>query len=375
MNRSFVKRLSMIAALLVLALFFTLLTEGSFLTPRNLSNLFRQVAVNGILSVGMTFIILTGGIDLSIGSVMALTGVIAGYSQANWGWSERGFAGAVSSGLLALLSGMLIGLINGTFVGKIKIPAFVITLGMMVIARGLALILSNGQAISPIGETISEFGGGYVPILPSQTAILAGLACYLGLLWWNQKKARSLGLATEKRRFLILKALGALVLAGGCFNVFAYKGLPIPVFVLLFILLAAWVVLTQTRIGRYVYAIGGNAEAARLAGVPVVGVTVFTYLLMSTLTALAGIITVGRLNAAIPTEGQLMELDAIAAVVIGGTSLMGGSGSVLGSLIGALIIGTMNNGMSLMNVPAFYQMVIKGMIIILAVTIDRRQGE
>lgn len=342
--------------LLVAAL--TILTNGSFLQPRNLTNLLRQTSINGILASGMTLIILLGGIDLSIGSLVALTGILVGLSQVNWGWGAT-FAGSFGSIFLSMGAGLLIGCINGGLVALLGIAPFVITLGMMVIARGLALIFSNGSSISPMGESLAPLADAYVPILGSAIILFGIMALFL----------------FQNRRSLS-QAIFPLILFGALtFSFLSYKGLPVLVIFLLVVTSIVSFLLNRTSFGRSVYAIGSSERAAFWAGVPVKKVIWIVYSIMGLLAGLAGVLLTVRLNGADPNAGQLFELDAIAAVVIGGTSLKGGVGTVMGSFVGALIIASLNNGMDLLGVPSFYQMVFKGLIIVVAVALDRKQRQ
>lgn len=348
--------------LIFLAIMLTLLTDGMFITPRNLTNLTRQVSINGILACGMTLVILISQIDLSIGSIVALSGIIVGISQVNWGWGEWGMLGAIFSTLLAIAIGILCGLFNGYWTAKQRIASFITTLGMMVIARGLAFIFSNGVAIAPISPELQAIGNGYIPPIIS-LILISGIL----LIWSCRTVVRQ---RSGQIEITTIITLPALLILGYIF--FSYRGIPIPVLLLAAVTLVSHFVLNRMTVGRYIFALGGNAEAARLSGVPIQKVTFFVFLIMGGLSGLGGLLLTSRLNGAIPTAGNLFELDAIAAVVIGGTSLMGGVGTIIGSLSGAFVIGILNNGMSLMNIPTFYQMVIKGLIIILAVFFDSR---
>jgi ABC-type xylose transport system permease subunit len=356
--------IALAAVMLVLAV----LTEGTFLSARNLTNLTRQVAINGVLAVGMTFVILIGGIDLSVGSVVALAGIIAGLLQVNAGlaqWPEAsGFLGAAISVGAAGAIGALCGVFNGWMITRHRIAPFIITLGMMVIARGLALILSGGAAIAPLSDAFNELGQGYLSPEWSVGLVSVGVA----LATWIELRGKWM----SPRAWL--GALPVLGLGGAALYAFqGYRGIPYPVLIFSGLALVGATLLNRVRFGRFVMAVGGNPEAAWLAGVPIRKVTFLIYVAMGCLAGLSGAILSARLNGALPTAGELFELDAIAAVVIGGTSLLGGVGSVRGSIIGAFFIGAMNNGMSLMDITEFYQKVIKGVIIILAVWFDTRQ--
>lgn len=277
-----------------------------FLTFSNLTNIFRQTSVNAIISVGMTFVILTGGIDLSVGSIFA-------------------FASAVTAGLLikgapvlvaipvGLVIGTISGLFNGMVITKGKVPPFISTLAMMTILRGATLVYTKGQPITGLGDAFDYIGGGYIGVFP------------------------------------------------------------VPVIITLIVFGTGYYILSQYKIGRYIYALGGNEEAAKLSGINTNYIKNVCYGISGLLSALSGIIIASRLNSAQPTAGQGAELDAIAAVVLGGTSLSGGRGGVVGTLIGALIIGLLNNGLNLLNVSPFYQLIAKGMVILIAILLDRKE--
>jgi ribose/xylose/arabinose/galactoside ABC-type transport system permease subunit len=274
----------------------------TFPTVSNLVTVVRQISINGILAVGVTFVILTGGVDLSLGSVVALTGVVT----------------ATCSGLPApvaiafgILSGLLCGAVNGLVVTRGRVASFIVTLGMMTIARGLALVVSKGRPVSIQGDSIKQLGGDIA-------------------------------------------------------------GIPVPVVLLVVVALLAWVFLTRMRVGRHIYAVGGNEKAARAAGVGVENTKLLAYAVCGALAGLAGVVLAARINTGQPNAGVAYELDAIAAVVIGGTSLSGGVGGVGGTMLGALLMGVINNGLDLLGVNSYYQQIIKGLIIVGAVLLDRR---
>ena len=342
--------------LFTLGILLTLWTGGDFLSPRNLTNLIRQSAINGILASGMTLIILTGGIDLSIGSLVALCGIVVGLSQVTWGF---GFFATVG---LSLVVGLTLGLVNGILISTLRLAPFVITLGMMVIARGLALIFSGGSSISPMGESLNELASGYFSQILTCVFLILIAGGFFKNLWSNRKQLSN-----------YLLPLIALTLFG--YSFFAYRGFPYLGIFLILVVAATWILLNKTVLGRGIYAVGSNEKAAYWAGVPIRKVKIAVYSLMGLYAGLTAFLLSGRLNGADPNAGQLFELDAIAAVVIGGVSLKGGSGTVTGSLIGALMIATLNNGMDLLGISSFYQMVLKGLIIILAVAMDRNQRE
>ncbi|MBV7519018.1 ABC transporter permease [Ensifer sp. ENS12] len=290
---------------LAICIFFAVSSEF-FLTWNNLSNVLRQSSINGILAVGVTFVILTGGIDLSVGSVMALVGVIAG-SMLTLASPYPLPVGVC----IGLVTGAVCGLVSGALVAYLRLPSFVATLGMLSMARGLTLIYTDGR---PIPNLLPEF-----------------------------------------------KWIGAGNLAG----------IPVPAIILFAVFVIAWITLKHTTFGRYVYAVGGNERAAKASGVSTKLVTAMAYVVSGVLAGLGGLLLTARTTAALPQAGVGYELDAIAAVVIGGTSLSGGRGTLVGSLFGALIIGTLNNGMDLLGISSNYQQFLKGAIIIAAVIVDR----
>lgn len=358
---AFLKKNGVWIGFLLLVVLLTIATEGSFLSARNLTNLLRQASINGILAAGMTIIILTGGIDLSIGSVVALCGIVIGVTQVNMGWANMGIGGALASSVLAVLAGILIGIVNGALISGLRIAPFVISLGMMVIARGLALIFSGGASLAPMSAEFSPVANATLPMIP--TAIVIALIC--GGFVWFVVRSRKEGLMDA------IFPLATFALFSYAF--LFYQGFPILGIFLLIVMGLIGFVLTNTTFGRSIYALGSNERAAFWAGVPVRKVTFYAYVIMGALAGFAGVLLTARLNGADPNAGQLFELDAIAAVVIGGTSLKGGQGGVLGTFVGALTIATLNNGMDLLGVPSFYQMVLKGVIIVLAVGLDRGQ--
>ncbi len=364
------KILSTVVALVAIMLAFAWMTDGTFFEARNISNLLRQTAINGILAVGMTWVILLAGVDLSVGSVVAAIGIVIAIAQTQWGWGASGLPGVITTVALALAMGLVIGAFNGLWVSGLGIHSFVITFGMMVIARGLAMILSGGQSISPMGPQFNALGAAYLGELSSAVVLFGFAGLWILYTLWDARSASKERQPVPSWRLAVKLSLIAVLFVGFYLVCISYEGLPVPVLIFgIVAFLGSWI-LGRTRFGRYIYAVGGNPEAARLAGINVRAVTFSVFAVMGLLAALASLVLTARLNGATPTAGNLFELDAIAAVVIGGTSLKGGRGSVAGSLIGALIIESLNNGMSLLNVPTFYQMPLKGAIVILAVAMD-----
>ncbi|MED3624478.1 ribose ABC transporter permease RbsC [Neobacillus thermocopriae] len=302
------QKLGPLLGLLILFVIVSVLNP-SFLEPLNILNLLRQVAINALIAFGMTFVILTGGIDLSVGAILALSSSL--------------MAGMIVSGvdpilaiLIGCVLGALMGVVNGLLITKGKMAPFIATLATMTILRGLTLVYTEGNPITGLGDhyLFQLFGRGY------------------------------------------------------------FLGIPVPAVTMILTFVVLYILLHKTPFGRKTYAIGGNEKAALISGIKVPNVKVMIYALSGLLSALAGAILTSRLNSAQPTAGTSYELDAIAAVVLGGTSLSGGKGRIFGTLIGALIIGTLNNGLNLLGVSSFYQMVVKGIVIIIAVLLDRKKA-
>ncbi|HIF9349373.1 TPA: ribose ABC transporter permease [Photobacterium damselae] len=281
----------------------------NFFTVDNILNILRQTSVNAIIAVGMTLVILTAGIDLSVGSVLALCGAFAATLIA----MEVPVLIAVPT---ALLAGAILGAISGVIIAKGKVQAFIATLVTMTLLRGVTMVYTDGRPISTgftdVADSFAWFGTGYA------------------------------------------------------------MGIPVPIWLMVIVFAAAWYLLNHTRFGRYVYALGGNESATRLSGINVERVKIGVYAICGFLSALAGIIITSRLSSAQPTAGMGYELDAIAAVVLGGTSLAGGKGRIMGTLIGALIIGFLNNALNLLDVSSYYQMIAKAVVILLAVLVDNK---
>jgi len=306
LDRNLLHRFGLLFVILLVGLGLTLTTD-TFLSVANLTNVARQVSINGILAVGVTFVLLTAGVDLSLGSVVALSGVACAT------FAHPGDHSVIVPITVGLLTGAACGLVNGVLVTRGGVAPFIVTLGMMTIARGLALIVSGGRPVANMSNELTALAGDFL-------------------------------------------------------------GIPIPVLCFAGVALAAWFFLRNFRLGRHIYAVGGNEHAARAAGVPVQRVKLFAYGLCGLLTGLAGVVLAARITTGQPNAGQAYELDAIAAVVIGGTSLAGGVGTITGTLLGVLLIGVINNGLDLLGVSSYYQAVIKGVIIVGAVWLDRRQA-
>jgi len=301
------QQLGMALVLIILCIIMSAIAPN-FLDFRNLINVMRQVSINAILAAGMTFVILTGGIDLSVGSGLAVAGVISV-------WLSVKGVNPLFAVLAGIIIGGLCGLLNGLLIARLKLPAFIVTLGALTYLRGIAYVTTGAYPLIKTDLGFAFLGDGYLGPIP-----------------W-----------------------------------------PVVVAALVFIL--GYIVLTRTTFGRHIYAIGGNEQAARLSGINVDLNLIWVYTISGLCTGLAGIIFSARLLSGQPTGGNGYELDAIAAVILGGTSFVGGQGSIIGTLIGALIIGVLNNGLVLLDVPFFYQLIIKGAVIVIAVLIDRIRAQ
>jgi ribose transport system permease protein len=311
---SLLKKSQSLIALLILMLVLSLVTD-KFLTAGNLWNVLRQISVNMCLSIGMTLVILTAGIDLSVGAILGLSGAIcAGLLKSGIEipafdlWIGFTVLGAI---VAAIAVGTALGLFNGWVITRFSVPPFVATLSMLTVARGLTFLYTQGQPISDLGTNFEKIGAAW------------------------------------------------------------FLGVPVPVWISALFIAIFYVLTTKTSLGRFIYAIGGNEKAAIISGVPIQKVKWIVYALSGAMAAVGGVLVTSRLNSAQPNAGINYELDAIAAIVIGGTSLSGGQGSVKGTIIGAILIGILNNGLVLLNVSPFWQQVVKGLVILLAVIVDK----
>jgi len=303
--KGFLIEYGIVVALIIIIIALSVVSP-SFLGIRNILNVLRQVSINGYLAIGLTFVILTGGIDLSVGSTVAFSGVMAATLAQNPDNSTFLIV------LVGLMVGLLVGIANGIIISKWNLAPFIVTLGMMSIIRGMTFVYSDGRPIPNLKDAFLEIGRGSILMIP------------------------------------------------------------IPVIILLLVLVLAWFALYKIKFGRYVFAVGGNEQASLISGLNVGKVKVLVYGISGLLAGLAGVILTSRVTSGLPQSGQSYELDAIAAVVIGGTSLSGGKGKLWGTAVGFLLIGIINNGLDLLNVSSFYQLIVKGFIIILAVMLDRK---
>jgi D-xylose transport system permease protein len=370
---------TMVFALIAIWIYFHYSTNQIFLEPRNFSNLMRQTAVTGVLAVGMLMVIVTGQIDLSVGSVVGLAGGIAAIAQGWLGW------GLVPSLAAGIATGIAIGGAQGALTAYVNIPAFIVTLGGLLAWRGVILGLSRGETIPLQLLSFKAIGQGYVgPIVGWVIAAIAvGAITLMTVSRSRARRRHGLG-ATALGTTLARVLVPVVVVLGFIYMMNSYElapgihaGIPNPVIIFLAIALAGAFLTQNTTFGRYLYAIGGNPEAARLSGISIRKHILAVFCIMGALAGVASIIYTARVGSASPDAGQLLELDAIAACVIGGTSLMGGRGTVFGAILGALIMASLDNGMSLRNVEPYMQNIIKGAILVAAVGLDmagRKRG-
>ena len=324
---AFVRKYAIVLIFIAMFIAMTFLTDA-FLQPRNLVNVVRQISVVGLIAIGVTMVIITTGIDLSSGSVLALAAVVAASLAQQPDWHDAKYPGLmlplIMPILAALVIGVLCGAINGWLIARFLIPPFIATLGMMTVARGFALIYSN-RPVSGLTDTYNFIGQGEIfkafPI-PGQPPL----------------------------------------------------GIPVPVIILAVVAIGAHIMLNSTRFGRHIYAIGGNEQAALISGLNVGRIKIGVYAIAGLLSGLAGLVLSSRIGSGQPGLAVGIELDAIASAVIGGTSLSGGIGTIWGTIIGALIIGVLNNGLDLLNVSAYWQTIVKGSIIVVAVIVDERKN-
>ncbi|MVX63331.1 sugar ABC transporter permease [Clostridium chromiireducens] len=359
------KMATILIATVAIWILFTVLTGGNFLTTRNLSNLFRQMSITGILAIGMVFVIILGEIDLSVGSTLGLLGGIAAILNVWFGLS------AIPTMVITLLLGIVIGAWNGYWIAFRNVPSFIVTLASMLVFRGILIGITGGNTVAPLTADFKTMGQAYLPTAFGYVLVVLAVAGSAYLILGNRKNKIKYNIEVKPMAFdvSIIAAIGILSL-GLVLILNDYQGFPIPVFIMLVIALVLSFVGTKTIFGRRVYGIGGNRDAARLSGINVKKHILVVYSMVGLLAAVAGILLTARLNAGSVAAGQNAELDAIASCVIGGASLAGGTGSVVGALVGALVMASVDNGMSMMNTPTFWQYIVKGLILLIAVWLD-----
>lgn len=368
-----IREYGILFALIIIMAFFQIVTGGILFRPVNLTNLFLQNSHIVIMAVGMLLIIVAGHIDLSVGSVAAFVGALAALMIVKMGLPVPVVI------VLSLIAGALIGAAQGYWIAYWKIPSFIVTLAGMLVFRGLTMWVLQGQSIGPFPPGFQMLSSGFIPDLfgvvkPNVLSLVLGWAAAIAILWLQiraRKREESVGIADEPFAFFVAKnALIFVALAWMTWALANFRGLP-NVFIVMAVLVALYAFISErTTIGRWIYAIGGNAKAAKLSGINSERVVFLTFVNMGMLAALAGLVVSARLNSATPKAGVGFELDVIAAVFIGGASMAGGVGTVIGAVVGAFIMGVMNNGMSILGIGIDYQQVIKGLVLMAAVIFD-----
>ncbi|QGQ46468.1 multiple monosaccharide ABC transporter permease [Metabacillus sediminilitoris] len=373
MIRNNMRQYSMIIALIFIMVLFQILTNGLLLKPLNITNLILQNSYILVLAIGMVLVIITGHIDLSVGSIAAFVGAISGILMVNY--NVPMFVAVI----ISLLVGAIIGAWQGFWIAYIKIPAFIVTLAGMLLFRGLTMIVLEGKSIAPFPESFQKMSAGFIPDITSGGSlhvltIIIGIVLSAVIVFIQVKNRRTqlkYNFDVQSQGMFILKLAGMIALL----NVFtyvlaAYEGIP-NILIILAVLIVVYTFITnKTKAGRHVYAIGGNEKAAQLSGIKTKRMTFWVFVNMGVLSALSGLLFAARLNAATPKAGNLFELDAIAACFIGGASAYGGIGTVPGAIIGGLVMGIMNNGMSLLGLGIDWQQGIKGLVLLAAVAFD-----
>jgi len=365
---------TLIIAVVVIWVIFYFLTGGSYLDPQNISNLFRQMSVTSFLSIGMVLVIVTGGIDLSVGKLAGFVSVVCAYLQ-YFIWfkyfPDQPLLAAALSVICGLLVGTIAGAVQGYFIAFQGLPAFIVTLGGMWLFNGLILWRTAGKTIAAHQAYFSAIAQGYIPPIWG----LAIFVVILVLLVWNvfgtRRGKAKYGFSLRPLYLDLLNTgIPAVLVLAYILSVNAYKGIPAPVLLLAVVAMVMIYVSNNTRFGRYAYAIGGNREAARLSGINITSVLFRVFILMGFLCGVAGIVLASYVGYGTIAAGQGYELDAIAACILGGTSPLGGVGTIPGALIGALIIGSLSTGLQMMNVVPAWQYVVKAIILVAAVLLD-----
>ncbi|MBD5550356.1 MAG: sugar ABC transporter permease [Lachnospiraceae bacterium] len=363
----YIRSYTIILATLIIWGVFQFLTKGTFLSIRNVSNLFRQMAVVGVLSIGMTVCLIAGNFDLSVGSVTGFLGAVSAYLITNMGLSP------IISVIVAVIVGMVIGFWNGFWIAYQKVPAFIVTLGSSLIFKGGIFIITQGTTIPVREDFYLALGQKYISIPFGYFCVVAGVVLYIIQDLKKRKDMEEvLGQSTPIIHHILKYCLVGMVSFGFVLVMNLYEGIPIAVFIMFILLIILSFMLSKTSFGKRVYAVGGNSRASMMSGINNARISMITFVIMGGIAGLAGVLQTARLAAATPGAASGMELDAIASSVIGGVSLAGGSGKVYYAIVGGLVMASLSNGMSLLNVNSDVQYIVKGLILIIAVWFDVR---
>ncbi|MDA8372230.1 MAG: sugar ABC transporter permease [Nocardiopsaceae bacterium] len=370
--RNNARQYGMVIALAVIMILFQILTGGLLLRPLNITNLIMQNSYVVILAIGMMLVIITGHIDLSVGSVVAFVGAVSAILLTGWGLPMPVVVP------LALVLGALIGAWQGFWIAYVRIPAFIVTLAGMLVFRGATMIVLGGESVGPLPRSLRGLASGFVPdvadiglhVLTLAIGVLAA-AALVWVQWRTRARNAHYGLPVASLQLTMAKSVAtALVVMVFSYTLAVYSGIPVVGLLLAVLIVGYSFVMNSTTTGRHVYAVGGSEKAAMLSGVRTQRTTFWVFVNMGVLSALAGLVFTARLNAATPRAGTMFELDAIAAAFIGGASATGGVGTVIGAVVGALVMGVMNNGMSLIGLGVDWQQTIKGLVLLVAVAFD-----
>jgi len=372
--RSNIQTYTIIVAMVAIWLLFAVLTNGAFFTPQNVSNLLRQMTVTSFLAIGMVFVIVTGNIDLSVGKLAGFVSVVAAYFQANIWYRimpDQPLIAASLSVIIGVLVGVLSGVVQGYVIAYLNVPAFITTLGGMFVFNGLILLVTQGKTVPANQPFFSDIAQSYLPA-PAGWAIGVAVVVFL---FWNMFRSRR---SRTRHGFplpnvgleLLTTAFFSLLVLGYVYWVNQYRGVQTPVLLLAITAIIMAYVSNNTRFGRYAYAIGGNREAARLSGINIKRSIFLVFVLMGLLSGIAGIVLASYVGYGTTAAGQGYELDAIASAILGGTSTMGGVGTISGALIGSLIMSSLTTGLQMLNVAPSWQYLVKGLVLVIAVYAD-----
>lgn len=370
--KSNIRQYALLLSLLVLMIYFEIATNGVLFLPLNLTNLVLQNSYIVIMALGMLLVIVAGHIDLSVGSVSGFIGALSAVLIVTYGIDP------ILGGIICIAAGGAIGAAQGFLIAYYRIPAFIVTLGGMLVFKGLELTILGGASVGPFPKEFQLLSSGFIPgLIPASFNVLSlalGIIVTVAIIYFNVRERRnqqSHGLAEEPGViFFSRNALVALGFLAFSYLLASYKGLPNVLIVMFALIVLYAFVTTSTTIGRRIYAMGGNEKATKLSGIKTDRLTFLTFVNMGVLAALAGLIFAARLNVATPKAGLGFELEVIAACFIGGAATTGGVGTVIGAVVGAFMIGVMNNGMSILGVGIDLQQVIKGIVLLLAVFLD-----